>query len=76
MIENFTLGLLIGDGSFQINHWKKKYLQYRIVIKLKKTNGNILMLQNIKNYYKIGRIKISNIKNKKKKSWIYSLNYR
>lgn len=41
---HFTLGLLMGDVSFQINHWKKKYLQYRIIIKLKNNYENIKML--------------------------------
>lgn len=38
-----------GDGSIQINHWKLKYLQYRIVIKLKHTfaNENMLIKNNI-----------------------------
>lgn len=33
--EQFFLGLLEGDGSIQVNHWRKKALQFRIVIKLK-----------------------------------------
>lgn len=53
---NFTLGLLMGDGSFQINHWKKKYLQYRIVIKLKNTSLNLKMLQCLRKYFKLGTI--------------------
>lgn len=53
----FILGLLIGDGSFQINHWKKKYLQYRIVCKLKSTDNNFLMLKNLKNVLNFGKIK-------------------
>lgn len=53
---SFTLGLLIGDGSFQINHWKKKYLQYRVVIKLKNTPSNLKMLQDQREYYKCGTI--------------------
>ena len=56
---NFTLGLLMGDGSFQINHWKKKYLQYRIMIKLKNEPENIKMLQDIRSYYNIGTININ-----------------
>ena len=48
---NFTLGLLMGDGSFQINHWKKKYNQYRICIKLKNKTDNILMLKKIRNHH-------------------------
>jgi hypothetical protein len=54
--NNFLLGLLMGDGSFQINHWKKKYLQYRIVIKLKNTPANLKMLQDLREEYKYGTI--------------------
>lgn len=46
----FIVGLLDGDGSIQVNNWKKKYLQNRIMIKLKKTPSNIKMLTEIKNY--------------------------
>jgi hypothetical protein len=56
---NFTLGLLMGDGSFQINHYKKKYLQYRIIIKLKNSKKNIIMLQDIRSYFNIGTININ-----------------
>ena len=31
--EQFFLGLLEGDGSIQVNHWKKRSLQFRIIIK-------------------------------------------
>lgn len=58
-ILNFTIGLLMGDGSYQINHWKKKYLQYRIVIKLKYHFSNIIMLQELRDYFKIGTIVVS-----------------
>ena len=46
-IEEFWVGLMEGDGSIQVNHWRKKYLAYRLVIKLKKTMTNILMLKTI-----------------------------
>nr|YP_001315142.1 putative site-specific DNA endonuclease [Chlorokybus atmophyticus]ABO15143.1 putative site-specific DNA endonuclease [Chlorokybus atmophyticus] len=36
-----------GDGSIQVNHWKKRSLQYRLVIKLKNTEVNGLMLKEI-----------------------------
>lgn len=54
----FTLGLMFGDGSFQINHWKEKYLQYRIIVKLKNINENILMLEYLRNTFDIGQILI------------------
>ena len=33
-----------GDGSIQVNHWKFKSLQYRLVIKLKNCSENVTML--------------------------------
>jgi hypothetical protein len=48
-IKKFWLGLMDGDGSIQVNHWKKKYLQYRFVIKLKYCTENINMLNLITN---------------------------
>ena len=39
-----------GGGSIQINHWRKKYLQYRLVIKLKNTIYNKHMLDLISLY--------------------------
>jgi LAGLIDADG endonuclease len=38
-----------GDGSIQVNHWRKKNLQYRLIIKLKNDFKNIEMLTLIKN---------------------------
>lgn len=37
-IKQFWVGLIDSDGSIQCNHWKNKYLQFRIVIKMKKQN--------------------------------------
>ena len=34
-IRQFWVGLMDGDGSLQVNHWRKQSLQYRLVIKLK-----------------------------------------
>jgi len=56
----FTLGLLMGDGSLQINHWKKKYLQYRVIIKLKNIKSNIRMLQGLRDDFNLGTININN----------------
>lgn len=47
-IKQFWVGLMDGEGSVQVNHWKKKNLQYRLTIKLKFTEANINMLQLIK----------------------------
>jgi hypothetical protein len=43
----FWVGLMDGDGSIQVNHWRKKTLQYRLVIKLKNLNSNYNMLISI-----------------------------
>lgn len=42
-IIKFWVGLMDGDGSIQINHWKKKNLQYRLVIKMKYHLNNLFM---------------------------------
>ena len=47
-IRSYFVGLLEGDGNIQVNHWRKKILQYRIVIKLKWTKNNEEMLEKIK----------------------------
>ena len=43
-IHKFWVGLMDGDGSIQVNHWKFKSLQYRLVIKLKNCSENVAML--------------------------------
>lgn len=43
-IKMFWVGLLDGDGSIQVNHWRKKLLQYRLVIKLSNLKSNYNML--------------------------------
>lgn len=48
-IKKFWVGLMDGDGSIQVNHWRKKNLQYRLIIKLKNDFNNIKMLTLIKN---------------------------
>lgn len=42
----FTIGLIDGDGSLQVNHWRSKSLQFRVVVKLanKPLNYEILKL--------------------------------
>lgn len=44
-IKQFWVGLMDGDGSIQVNHWRKKSLQYRFVIKLANLPANVNMLQ-------------------------------
>jgi hypothetical protein len=46
-IEPFWVGLMDGDGSIQVNHWKQRCLQFRLVIKLANTEANYEMLQMI-----------------------------
>lgn len=46
-----------GDGSIQVNHWRYKNLNYRLVIKLKYCYENISML-NLFAYHIGGKIKI------------------
>jgi hypothetical protein len=54
----FFVGLIDGDGSIQVNHWRQKSLQFRIVIKLEYTYMNYLMLNKIKTYVG-GNVKMS-----------------
>jgi hypothetical protein len=49
-ISKFWVGLMDGDGSIQVNHWRYKYLQYRLVIKLKYCSENIKMLNLIETH--------------------------
>lgn len=46
----YWVGLLDGDGSIQVNHWRKKVLQYRIIIKLKNIQENEDMLKLLSKY--------------------------
>ena len=43
-IRMFWVGLMEGDGSIQVNHWRKKSLQYRLIIKLSYLPSNYNML--------------------------------
>jgi len=44
-LKQFWAGLMEGDGSFQVNHWRGKSLQLRLTIKLKHTEANKKMLE-------------------------------
>ena len=46
-IKMFWVGLMDGDGSIQVNHWRKKSLQYRLIIKLSNVRSNYNMLVKI-----------------------------
>ena len=43
-IKKFWVGLMDGDGSIQVNHWREQYLQYRLIIKLSNIKSNYNML--------------------------------
>lgn len=43
-LKKFWVGLMDGAGSVQVNHWRYKSLQYRLVIKLKNCPENLSML--------------------------------
>ena len=49
-IIQYWVGLMDGDGSIQVNHWRMKSLQYRLVIKLKLCDENVHLLREIKKY--------------------------
>ncbi len=49
-IRKFWVGLMDGDGSIQVNHWRKSSLQFRLVIKLAPLALNKLMLDIICQY--------------------------
>lgn len=57
----FVVGLIDGDGSLQVNHWRKKSLQYRLVVKLKFNEFNKAMLEQIASVYG-GQVKIETVK--------------
>lgn len=44
-LKKFWVGLMDGDGSIQVNHWRKTSLQFRLVIKLKYNLSNKRMLE-------------------------------
>jgi hypothetical protein len=56
-IQKFWVGLMDGDGSIQINHWRYKNLQYRLVIKLKYCSENLKLLNLIGKHIG-GRVRI------------------
>ena len=66
-IQKFWVGLMDGDGSIQVNHWRYKSLQYRLVIKLKYNIENLSMLNLIKSNIG-GNVKV--IENNKFIIWV------
>ena len=43
-IKMFWVGLMDGDGSIQVNHWRNNSLQFRVIIKLSNIKSNYNML--------------------------------
>lgn len=43
-VKMFWVGLMDGDGSIQVNHWREQSLQYRLIIKLSNIKSNYNML--------------------------------
>lgn len=66
-LNPFWVGLMDGDGSIQVNHWRKKNLQYRMVIKLSHLESNVRMLMLIKHQFK-GHVRVT--KNEKDVIWV------
>ncbi len=57
-----------GDGSIQVNHWRKKNLQFRLILKLKYTKDNYNMLLLIKQNIGGGSVRI--VDDKKFVIWV------
>ena len=66
-LSPFWVGLMDGDGSIQVNHWRKKNLQYRMIIKLSHLESNVRMLMLIKHQFK-GHVRVT--KNGKEVLWV------
>lgn len=55
-LKRFFVGLMDGDGSIQVNHWRSRILQFRFVLKLKNTERNHQMLLKIQKRLGIGNV--------------------
>lgn len=60
-IGPFTVGLIDGDGSLQVNQWRQKSLQYRLIVKLRYRPYNLEMLTKIGAIYG-GKVKVVTLK--------------
>lgn len=58
-----------GDGSIQVNHRRKSVLQYRLVIKLKNTESNRIMLKTLSSFIG-GHVVIQTIKKYEYVVWV------
>lgn len=67
---SFWVGLIDGDGSIQVNHWRKKYIQFRIVIKMKYTDANVEILELLCQHLDFGQISFVTQKGYKYVIWV------
>jgi Cytochrome C and Quinol oxidase polypeptide I/LAGLIDADG endonuclease len=56
-MKGFLAGLLDGDGSFQVNHWRRQSLQYRITVQMANNAGNWRMLKLLASYFGVGNVR-------------------
>lgn len=68
-IKMFFVGLMDGDGSIQVNHWRKQSLQYRLIIKLNNHKSNFDMLIKIAKVIG-GIVRIVSSKKEKEVIWV------
>lgn len=68
-LDAFTIGLIDGDGSFQVNHWRKRILQFRLVVKLFDHPLNVTILTLLSKTYG-GNVSHGKDNNKKYVQWI------
>ncbi len=68
-VIQYWVGLMDGDGSVQVNHWRKKGLQHRLIFKLRNDceKGNISLLEKIQKTIG-GGVKVE--KSQKKVIWV------
>jgi hypothetical protein len=59
-VSAFFLGLLEGDGSIQVNHWKKRGLRYRWVIKLAYSDANYTMCAALRDHLGVMKLHVRN----------------
>ena len=55
---SFWVGLIDADGSIQVNHWREKHLQFRIIIKMKYTSANLEILELLSAQLGFGKVSI------------------
>ena len=68
-VKMFWVGLMDGDGSIQVNHWREQSLQYRLIIKLSNLPSNYNMLIEIAKVLG-GTVRIIGSKGSKNVIWV------